>query len=816
MTAARPLLTLVIAAGSREAQDLPIIPTLQPRDASVEVLVVPEPGEGLSRAAGEWVSFPDPDDTLDPGYLTELTRYLGSDQAAAADVVATHPKPADPAAAGHRHVFPERFTQGTAVKELAAEPGWLHLHRGTFVIRRADLAGLTFDAAPGDLGGAALLARALLRKESPTVAVLPEAVYRYRGSRGPWARPSIASPAEYDALFDGVHLALLDAAEAGGSLPVWLQLLVLYDLSAPFMLELQPKSPTAALSATDRERFLSGATRVLRRLDPAIVADFRLGAVRSDVRAAWLGLMDAVQLPETPRFRRVDREQNLGLVRFYHDNRVTRVDYLSDGGQVVPVFQKRRGVEFFGRALVSQAIAWLPVGPAYTIRVDDEVRELAAAKPAPKAARPRPVPRKSPRAYLGGLRRSVLQWVRRLPRDRAGLLAWWARPGLGGRKFADNWLLIDRDTEAHDNAEHLYRYLRRERPDINAWFVLNRSSGDWNRLAEEGFRLIDHGSTSHTIALLNCRQLVSSQIDSYVVNPPNVAALRERTNWRYHFLQHGVAHDDLTRWFNPKPIESLVVSTPDEFDSLAGDHNNSVFTAREVVLTGLPRHDELVRLARRTPDERRRTVVFMPTWRQGLVATVGKSNQRQLRAGFWESDFATCWFGLINSPVLAEAAARFGLEVVFMPHPNLAPALDHSVVEPHVRVAGYADANVQEVLADAAVVVTDYSSIAFDAAVIERPVVYFQFDRAAFFGGGSGRRPGYFDYHRDGFGPVCATIADAEREIIGLLESGSRPAAPYLDRIGRTFTRRDGHACERVVQAITDRSLPYDRWATGA
>src|SRR5699024_5122186 len=61
-------------------------------------------------------------------------------------------------------------------------------------------------------------------------------------------------------------------------------------------------------------------------------------------------------------------------------------------------------------------------------------------------------------------------------------------------RFKGAWLFMDRDTQADDNAEHLYRYVRKHHPDINAWFVLRRTSHDWQRLKNEEFRLLAFSS----------------------------------------------------------------------------------------------------------------------------------------------------------------------------------------------------------------------------------------------------------------------------------------------------------------------------------
>lgn len=56
------------------------------------------------------------------------------------------------------------------------------------------------------------------------------------------------------------------------------------------------------------------------------------------------------------------------------------------------------------------------------------------------------------------------------------------------------WLLMDKDYEADDNAEHLYRYIMQNHPEQEIVFALRKESSDWERLEKEGFNLIEFGS----------------------------------------------------------------------------------------------------------------------------------------------------------------------------------------------------------------------------------------------------------------------------------------------------------------------------------
>ena len=145
-----------------------------------------------------------------------------------------------------------------------------------------------------------------------------------------------------------------------------------------------------------------------------------------------------------------------------------------------------------------------------------------------------------------------------------------------------------------------------------------------------------------------------------------------------------------------------------------------------------------------------------------------------------------------------------GLELAMMPHPNLAGGFDEGLVPSDVRRLSYAGDDVQDVLSRTALLVTDYSSVAFDAAFIDRAVLYYQFDRDQVFGEGHFYRRGYFSYEDHGYGPVATTPDQALAGVAEFLANGSTSPSTYEDRRSAAFPARDGQACSRVYDSMLE------------
>ena len=374
-------------------------------------------------------------------------------------------------------------------------------------------------------------------------------------------------------------------------------------------------------------------------------------------------------------------------------------------------------------------------------------------------------------------------------------------------KFKDCWLLADRDFAADDNAEHFYRWLRQNHPERNIVFALGKQSPDWERLEREGFNLVDITSLWYCFAWIHCSWLISSQTTNYIRKVNWTRRYSDLASHQFCFLQHGIIKDAMLG-LNRIKMDIFITSTLREYESIATDPRFAyTFSPREVRLTGLPRHDSLRNKADRVA--RPATICIMPTWRKKLAGNLPTdSGQFPYNPEFRESDYFRNWQAVLNSDALSAAAKRHNCRILFFPHPCIVQQLaDFDLTR--VTLATESD-GIQDVLADTALLITDYSSIAMEIALLRRAVLYFQFDRGTFFAEHSYTR-GYFDYDRDGFGDVALTVTDLVEKSVALLDSGCAVNGVYADRADAFFTFNDQNNCQRVYDAICDSSVPCTR-----
>jgi glycosyltransferase involved in cell wall biosynthesis len=769
---------------------------------------------GLPHVRGQWVTFTDPDDFLDTGYLAEVADYLSKRPNVA--TVATNRAPfSGQTRLALTNPLRRHFAGVNRLRNLNVDSGHFHGHAASTFFRMDEIrrGNLQFDERLRvTFEDGHFCCIYLLHVQQPNVAYLPGAVYHYRkrGDGTSQLDRSWADPGRFTDVLEYGYLALLrQGVERYGRAPTWLQGMVLYELSWYLKMNERLSAPTAAYGETV-DRYHELMAQICALLDRPGIETYRA----TKFPAVWREMLEHGYRDEPWHTSyavvdKLDDVQKLIRVSYRFTGELPAETFTVYRRVVEPVHEKLRDVPLFDRTLLRERIVWLPLGTVRVALDGQNVEVRTTDQNPPEFRLTAPMIRKElSRDQENGATEKVDCELS--ASDRVVLRL--ARSRFVGWYFREAWVLIDRVFNADDSAEHLYRYLVANRPEINAWFVIEGGTTDHKRLRRDGYRrIIPHGSLRWKLLMLNCAQLISSHADDVVVRPKAITDLGE-PRWRLTFLQHGVIKDDLSTWLDRKNFDVFVTSTPAELHSVVDDHTTYRYTTKEVKLTGLPRFDRVLEEGKRFPPDQRDLILIAPTWRQWLSESepvvTGRHSVRD--ADFRSSQYAREWSAVVNSPELAELAERTHLKVALLLHPNLEATAKMDTL-PHVTTLSFEGQNIQEMFARARVLVTDYSSMFFNASYIERPVVYFQFDRDLMNAGWHTGRHGYFDYERDGYGPVTLTAAEAIAAITNTVESGPDPEPVYLERIRESFPERDGRCCERVADAIIESMGPSPR-----
>jgi CDP-glycerol glycerophosphotransferase (TagB/SpsB family) len=213
-------------------------------------------------------------------------------------------------------------------------------------------------------------------------------------------------------------------------------------------------------------------------------------------------------------------------------------------------------------------------------------------------------------------------------------------------------------------------------------------------------------------------------------------------------------------------------------------------------LSGFARYDLL-------ENNPKNIISIAPTWRRGLgVSWRNKNNNKdQLLESFSNTEYYQMYKKMLTNKELLNKCRDKKITIQLALHPEmmnyveLFDVFDNDVV----KVVHSDDLVYKDMFEQSKLLVTDYSSVFFDFSYLKKPILYFQFDEKQFFQ--SHYKKGYFDYRKDGLGPVITDCNDAIKKIIDYIDKDFKIEDEYLKRIEKTFKFHDKNNSKRIIDS---------------
>ena len=354
-------------------------------------------------------------------------------------------------------------------------------------------------------------------------------------------------------------------------------------------------------------------------------------------------------------------------------------------------------------------------------------------------------------------------------------------------QYKNLWIVSERGIDARDNGYHFFKYLRTNHPEINSVYIISNDSPDREKVAPLG-ELVEYGSFRHYLCYILAQVKVSTHIDGY---SPDILFFHKFGKFfpdksKKIFLQHGIMSNDLPfSHADQTDIDMFVCTAVPEYEFI-----KSTFGYPEGILqlTGLCRYDNL-----KKTDAPTHKILFMPTWRSNLRTCK--------KAAFLESEYFKEYNSFLNCSELEELLEKYDYELIYYPHYEIQRFVDcFTTSSDRVKIADFKHNDVQELLINSDILITDYSSVFFDFAYMRKPVVYFHYNDEEF--RKNHYKEGYFKIKRDGFGDVATTKEAVVNSLGNILENGLKPDEIYLNRMNAFFCFNDNNNCERNFEAI--------------
>lgn len=359
------------------------------------------------------------------------------------------------------------------------------------------------------------------------------------------------------------------------------------------------------------------------------------------------------------------------------------------------------------------------------------------------------------------------------------------------------WLVAEQG-EARDNGYHFYKYVREKHPEDFCFYAVKINSAGYKKVAKLG-NVVKYGGLKHWLYYMSANLNISSQksgnpcpIFWYFIHV-TLGLYRNRV-----FLQHGVTKDDARCFYYTKTkFKNFVTSVKPEYDFIIKKYG---YPKGAILLTGLPRWDNFEDTSK---VQKQKSILIAPTWRNWLGGT---RNRLFKIANFEDTEFYKNWNSLLVNEQFKDFIEKNNIKVYFLPHIAMKDFLGSFKVKTKNIEIVSPDNDIQKYLSKCDLMVTDYSSVGFDFAYLDKPVIYYQFDKSDY--REKQLQNGYFSYEKDGFGPIADTDQGVTKEIIKYFNFGI--SEKYFKNIKKIFPTKITNCSSALYDVLLGRERAND------
>ena len=349
-------------------------------------------------------------------------------------------------------------------------------------------------------------------------------------------------------------------------------------------------------------------------------------------------------------------------------------------------------------------------------------------------------------------------------------------------------LICESENEARDNGYFLFKYICENHPEQHVAYAIKLNSPDALKVTSLG-ECMEYGSFKHWVYYLSAGVNVSTQKGG----KPNAAVFYLLEVYgiiknKRLFLQHGITISE-AKWlyFENTRMTGFVCGAKPEYEEIKERYG---YPEGSVRYLGFPRFDNLHNL-----NVKKNQILLMPSWREWLVLNTPARQKFGEGEDFVSTEYYTKWNEFLSNELLIQFLEENQLQLIFYPHRNIQPYLNlFTRTSDNIKFASWKEQDIQLLLKESALLITDYSSVFMDFSYMKKPVIFYQFDYDKF--REAQYTEGYYDY-KDGLGPVFENITDLVESIKEYYQEDFTMKTEYLSKVEEFFPLYDNDNSER-------------------
>lgn len=354
------------------------------------------------------------------------------------------------------------------------------------------------------------------------------------------------------------------------------------------------------------------------------------------------------------------------------------------------------------------------------------------------------------------------------------------------------WIVYEKFCRlAQDNGYYFFDYcMQNPKNRKRIYYIIDHSSKDYEAVSRYGRNVVDFMSFRHILYLLAARVYVGSDSKTHLYvwrsRPSYINDVVRRR--RIFFLQHGVTAmkrvDPLFGKHGSNPMTHFVTTSVNEQNIVTKYFG---YTVGNAPIAGFARWDVLEDKS----DMSKPKILVMPTWRAWLDDSTEET--------FLASDYFRVYSSLISNSDMIRLLEKYDAKLVFYIHPKLSSHLSLFTSDnPRVELIEQGTEKLNRIMMESSMIITDYSSVAWDMLYMDKPAAYYQFDQEKYLTvTGS-----YIDFNKELPGDVCFSEDEVIKAVEKAAERGWRLTEEAAAKCEGWYYKKDKNNSKRTYEYL--------------
>jgi len=345
------------------------------------------------------------------------------------------------------------------------------------------------------------------------------------------------------------------------------------------------------------------------------------------------------------------------------------------------------------------------------------------------------------------------------------------------------WLIGENSgVNLKDNGYCFFRYCIEKENKKNIYLIIKKNNFNFKNSNISRRYFLEYYSFRHIVFLFFSDVLIYTHTHRDIIFHTFFSLIKR--NKKIIFLKHGVT--GFKRFYDTYQKdrdEMNILVSVSNFEKNILNKNLDV-KSEKIQVTGYPRYDYLLNKCSS------KQIVYMPTWRDWIDI---------------EDIHSSPFFIKINSflqnPNLHNLLNKSNTTLKLYLHVKMAHfSHSFSTNSNNIQIITFGDESVQELIAFSNLLITDYSSVSWDFFYLNKPTIFYQFDRNTYLK----KRGSYLDFENDLFGESASNEEDLISIINSCVSSAFKIKDNFLNQHSTFFKYKDKLNSHRLYTKILE------------